>query len=184
MSNQDTRRDSPRGRDSDSRSQGTKSSTAMASDAYSKVSTLAGDAAEKAKDAVAGTASTLTQHAKSLLDRQVESGAEMVEHVAKAARRAADDLNGELPQVASLVRTAADRIDEFAHELEHKSVDDLARTAAEFARRQPAVVFGLGALLGFFAFRAFKTAPRSIQSPPIAPTQHDGGRRASEVHGA
>lgn len=190
MSNQETGRESPRGlRESGSQTtsgQSSKSATATAADAYSKVSSVAGDAADKAKDVVSSTASTLTRQAKSMLDHQVDGGAEKVEQFAGAVRRAANELDRDLPQIAGLVRTAADRVDDFAHQMKEQSVDDIAKAAADFTRRQPALVFGLGALLGFFAFRTFKSAPtqQSVQAPPIVPTHQEGDTRtASQFHG-
>jgi hypothetical protein len=57
------------------------------------------------------------------------------------------------------VRTAADRLDSFSDDIRDQSVDDLLRTASDFTRRQPAFVFGLASLTGFFLFRALKAKP-------------------------
>jgi hypothetical protein len=85
-----------------------------ASDALSSATSIASDAASKAKQAASETAATVTGEVKTLLDRQVSSGADMVGHVAGAVKRAAHELDHNAPQLAGLVRTAADRMDSSA----------------------------------------------------------------------
>jgi hypothetical protein len=71
---------------------------------------------------------------------------------------------------ADLVRSFATRVDGYAEGLQDQTVDQLARAASDYTRRQPALVFGLAALAGFFAFRTMKSA-QSVTSPPIQPGQ-------------
>ncbi len=178
MSNQDFGRDSPaNNRDRDSLGQRT---AKTASDALSSASNMAGEAATKAKQAVSDTAATVSEQAKQLLNRQVGSGADMVGHLAGAVKRAAQELDRDAPQLAGLVRTAGERMNGYADDLRDQSVEQLVRTASDFTRRQPALVFGLAALVGFFALRTVKSTPSSVSSPPIQPT-HPG--RPSEYHG-
>ena len=178
MSNQDFGRNSAAGhRDHVGSGQQT---AKTASDALSSVSSMAGDVATKAQQAVSDTADTVTEQVKGLLDRQVGRGADMVGHVAGAMRRVAQELDRDAPQLAGLVRTAGDRMDGYAEDLQDQSVEQLMRTASAFTRRQPAMVFGLAALAGFLALRTLKSAPSSVTSPPIQPS-HPG--RASGSHG-
>ena len=101
---------------------------------------------------------------KELLDSQLASGVEMVGHLGSfCAQRAADDLNRNAPQLAGLVRGVADRIEGYADNMRDQSVDELFRSASNFTRRQPALVFGLAALAGFFAFRTIKSTPLPTQ---------------------
>jgi hypothetical protein len=59
--------------------------------------------------------------------------------------------------------------------MENQTVDQLTKSASDYTRRQPALVFGLAALAGFFAFRTFKNA-QSVSAPPIQPTDvHHSG---------
>ena len=143
-----------------------------ASDAFSNASAIAGDAASKAKEAASETAATVAGQVKELLDRQVGTGADVVGHVAGAVKRAAQELDRDVPQLAGLVRTAADQIDGYADGLRGQSVEQLVRAASDFTRRQPAMVFGLAAVAGFFALRVLKSTPSSVSSPPIQPTHH------------
>jgi ElaB/YqjD/DUF883 family membrane-anchored ribosome-binding protein len=92
------------------------------------------------------------------LEQQVVKGAKVVSNVANSARRAADELETDTPQLADLMRGMADRLQGYSRNLENQSVTDIYQTASDFTRRQPAVVFGLAALAGFFALRTFKSS--------------------------
>jgi ABC-type transporter Mla subunit MlaD len=134
------------------------------SDAVSQVSDAAQSATSTAKKKAASeAASTITDQVKELLDSQLASGVEMVGHLGSSAQRAADDLNRNAPQLAGLVRGVADRIEGYADDMRDQSVDELFRSASNFTRRQPALVFGLAALAGFFAFRTIKSTPLPTQ---------------------
>ena len=118
-----------------------------------------------AKKAASEVASSIGGHVKELLDTQLGSGADIIGQLGSSAKRAAEDLQQNAPQLAGLVRGVADRIEGYADDLRDQSVDDVLRSASNFTRRQPALVFGLAALAGFFALRTLKsTAPRS--QPP------------------
>jgi hypothetical protein len=148
---------------------------AAAGDAFFKASDMARDAGEKAKRAASDTASSLTDSVVGLLNEQIGSGAEAAGRLAKAMRLAADDLSKESPLLAGVVRTAAGNVDHYASRMENQTVDQLTKTASDYTRRQPALVFGMAALAGFFAFRTFKNA-QSVSAPPIQPTDaHHGG---------
>jgi hypothetical protein len=88
----------------------------------------------------------------------------MMTNVAHSARRAADELETDAPQIAGLVRGVADRVEEYSHNLEHQSVTDIYEAASDFTRRQPAAVFGIAALAGFFALRTLKSSQTSSAS--------------------
>lgn len=146
-----------------------------ANDAFTSAASIASDAASKAKEAASETAASVTGQVKALLDNQVSSGADMVGHMAGAVKRAAQELDRNAPQLASVVRTAADRMDSYADGLRDQSVDQLVRAGSDFTRRQPAMVFGLAALAGFFALRILKSTPSAVASPPIQPSHDSGG---------
>ena len=111
-----------------------------------------------------GTVSTITSRVQDALDQQVAQGARVVNRVAKSARRAADELQNDAPQIAGLVRGLADRVEEYSRDLENRSVTDLYQAASDFTRRQPALVFGLAALAGFLALRTVKSSQTSSAS--------------------
>ena len=132
-----------------------------------------------AKRAASEAASTIGSHMKELLDNQLGSGADIIGQLGSSAHRAAEDLELNAPQLAGLVRGVADRMEGYAEDLRDQSVDELFRSASNFTRRQPALVFGLAALAGFFALRTLKsTSPRPQSS-------RGQGRSAwGEYHGA
>jgi hypothetical protein len=145
---------------------------AAAGDTFFKASDMARDAGQKAKRAASDTASSMTDGVMGLLNEQIGTGAQSAGRLADAMRLAADDLSKESPLLAGIVRTVAGNVDNYASGLENQTVDGLTRTASDYTRRQPALVFGLAALAGFFAFRTFKNA-QSVSAPPIQSTnQH------------
>lgn len=142
-----------------------------ASDAFAKASDMARDTSAKAKRAASETASSVTQNVRDAIDQQLGTGADMAGHFAHAMRLAADDLNREAPMLAGLVYGFANTVESHADRLQQQTVDQLLRSASDLTRRQPALVFGLAALAGFFAFRTLKSTP-GIVSPPIQPTHN------------
>lgn len=143
---------------------------AAANDAFSKASDAVRDTAEKAKQAASTTASTVADQVKELLDRQIGNGAKMAGHFANSARLAADDLNQQSPLMGGLVHTLADKIEYYADDLQDQTVEQLTRTASDFTRRQPALVFGLAAIAGFFVFRTVRSG-HAMPTPSIQPTR-------------
>ena len=140
-----------------------------ASDAFAKVSDVARDAGSKAREAASETAFTMTEQVKELLDRQIGNGASVAGHFANSAKLAADDLDRNSPLLAGMVRSLARKVEGYADEFQDQTVDHLTRTASDFTRKQPALVFGLAALAGFFIFRTMKSAPGTTASPSIQP---------------
>jgi uncharacterized protein YjbJ (UPF0337 family) len=182
MANQDFGSDAARGTRSGAQGTGKKNAGGAAGDAMSAVSGAAQQAADQAKQTASEVASRVTTQVKELLDRQVETGADMVGHFAHSAKCAADDLDQNAPQLAGLVRVVADRIDGYADDLRDQSVDQLLRAATDLTRRQPALVFGMAALAGFFIFRTIKSSP-AMSSPSIQPGR-DARRNGAKRHDA
>ena len=104
-----------------------------------------------------------------MLDRQIGNGASVAGHFASSAKLAADDLDRNSPLLAGMVRSLASKVEDYADEFQDQTVDHLTRTASDFTRKQPALVFGLAALAGFFIFRTMKSAPGTTASPSIQP---------------
>src|SRR4051812_48522671 len=103
-----------------------------ATDVLSSASSLAEEAAGKVKQVASDTTATVTGEVKSLLDRQVSGGAEMLSLFARSAKRSADDLDHDAPQIAGLVRTVAAQMDSAARGLKDQSIDRMWQTAADF----------------------------------------------------
>jgi hypothetical protein len=145
-------------------------------EAFTKASDTARDAAAKAKRAAGDAASTMSDHVMDLLNDQIGVGAQSANHFASSMRIAADDLEQESPMLAGLVRGFAHNVGHYGDRLEDQTVEQLVKSASDLTRRQPALVFGLAALAGFFAFRTFKAASDSpVSSPSIQPARNPAG---------
>ena len=132
---------------------------AKAGEAVSKLADVAQQAGTQAKEAASSLASDANDRAKGFLTQQVASGADLAGHVADSVRSAADSLDRSAPQLANFVRSAAERVEEFSDDMRGKSAEELMRTASDFTRRQPALVFGLASLAGFVLLRVLKSNP-------------------------
>jgi hypothetical protein len=128
-------------------------------DVAQQAGSVAQQAGSQAKQTASSLASDANQKAKGFLNQRVASGADLAGHVADSARCAADNLDQNAPQLADLVRGAAKSVEEFSRDLRGQTVEDLVRTASDFTRRQPAVVFGFASLAGFLLFRVLKSNP-------------------------
>jgi ElaB/YqjD/DUF883 family membrane-anchored ribosome-binding protein len=146
----------------------------MARETVSKLGDTAQEFGTQAKQAATSLASEANENIKGVLNQKVGMGADMIGHVAESVRAAADNLKQNSPQLAGLVRGAADKIDEFASSTRDKTVEELFETASDFARRQPAVVFGAAAAAGFLLFRILKVAPSNGASQGASVRGPDG----------
>ena len=142
-----------------------------ASDSFAKASDTATDMAAKAKAAAADAAATMSDQVIGVLNDQLGVGAKSANRFASSMRGAAHDLDQDNPMLAGLVRGFAHNVDRYAERLQDQTVEQLVKDTSDLTRRQPALVFGLAALAGFFAFRTFKSAAAGpVTSPPIQPT--------------
>jgi hypothetical protein len=155
---------------------------AKGAEAASKGADAASQASGQAKQAALSLASDATKQAKGFLNMQVGAGADMVDQVVESARAAAESLDQNAPQLAGLVRNAADRAEAFSQDLREQTVEDLIRMASDFTRKQPALVFGLASLAGFLAFRVIKSSPPE-SSMEQGPTRDRFRGRAGQSHG-
>jgi hypothetical protein len=128
----------------------------MASQAKAKLNEVAQQAGSQAKEAMTSLSSQATTTVKDVLNQQVNAGADVASHVAESVKRAADNLDQNLPQLAGLARGAAAKLEELSAEARNKSVDELFQNGSDFARRKPALVFGAAAVFGFALFRILK----------------------------
>jgi ElaB/YqjD/DUF883 family membrane-anchored ribosome-binding protein len=135
-----------------------------AGDALSKINDVAQSAGQQAKATAMSLASEANEKAKGVLSQQITAGAEWVGFVADATKAAADSLDRNAPKLSGLVRETAQKVERFSRDVKDQSVEELYRSASDFTRRQPALVFGSAALFGFFLFRLLKTESRSASS--------------------
>jgi hypothetical protein len=136
---------------------------AKAGEAVSKLAEAAQQAGNQAKETASSIASDANQRASGFLNQKVTSSADFVGYVANSARCAADNLDSNAPQMAGLVRNAASKLEGISDDIRGQTVEQLVRTASDMTRRQPALVFGLASLAGFFLFRVLKSG--SAETP-------------------
>jgi len=134
------------------------------------------------KQSAAASARTMASQVQEVLDLQVAKGARIVSNVAHSARRASEDLESDTPQIAGLVRGMADRLEDYSHNLEQQSVTDIYEAASNFTRRQPALVFGMAALAGFFTLRTLRSSQTG--SAPESMGRRGSELRREEFHGS
>lgn len=140
-----------------------------ASDVFASVSGTARDSGAKVKETVSETANAVTGHFKDMLDKQMGNHISAVGLLAGSVKRAAGEIEQKSPLAAGFVRSLAGKVEEFAETYEDETVEQLVRSASDFTRRQPALVFGLAAFAGFLMFRTIKNAPVTTHSPSIQP---------------
>ena len=145
-----------------------------AGDAAKNVGAKASSAAQDINDQAAGLlgkAKTMASNAggkvSEALEDQKASGAERVKGISGAIRRAADELEEELPPAATYIRRAADEIDAMADAVQRRDVRQLVGDVQSFARRQPAAFLGATVLGGFAIMRLLK-APTPVHDASAA----------------
>jgi ElaB/YqjD/DUF883 family membrane-anchored ribosome-binding protein len=143
---------------------GGKDLRAKAGNAVSKINDATQAAGQQAKAAATSLASEANEKAKGVLNGQIAAGAEWVGYVAQATKAAADSLDRNAPKLSGLVRETAKKVERFSRDVKDQSVEELYQSASDFTRKQPALVFGSAALLGFFFFRLLKADPRGASA--------------------
>jgi hypothetical protein len=114
--------------------------------------------AERARMRVEATIEPIKDKAKEFAEAGKQGGADKIGGVAAAVRRAAGDLEADLPRAAGYVRQAADTMERASATLRERSLDELVASVGRFARCQPAAFFGAAVLAGFALSRFIKSS--------------------------
>ncbi len=133
-----------------------KGAGAKATSATHDAGDKAADLLETAKDEARSKASDATGKVNDALEDRKAAGSERVKSIAGAIRRAADELEGEIPPAATYIRRAADEIETMADSVQRRDVRQLLGDVQSFARRQPAAFLGATVLGGFAVMRLLK----------------------------
>ena len=126
-----------------------------------KASSLLGNA----KDSAKSMASNVGGKASDALEGQKAAGVDKVKGISGAIRRAADELEGELPPAATYIRRAADEIDAMTDAVQRRDVRQILSDVQGFAKRQPAAFLGVTVLGGFAVMRLLRTPTSSHGAP-------------------
>jgi hypothetical protein len=154
------------------------SSPKTAGEAASELAEHAREAGSELKDTAASLASEAGAKAMGLMNQQFAVGADFVNDVAKSVRAAADNLASNAPQLASLVRNGADKVEEFSEGLRDQTGEELLRSASDLVRRKPALVFSAAAACGFVLFRVFKAGSSASTN---SRQDHSAGRNRGQM---
>lgn len=117
----------------------------------------AGRAADEAKGAASSIAEQARARLNDMLRQQKAAGADRIAGVAQAAHSAAVDLDKTNPQMARLVRTAAENVDKIADDVRSRDIGQVFSSLADFGRKQPVAFFGGAVLAGFVLSRFLKS---------------------------
>ncbi|MFC5067240.1 hypothetical protein [Flaviflagellibacter deserti] len=115
-------------------------------------------AARDARSDVSSLADDVKHRARDYANESIGAGADRLDSIAGAVRRAADDLEQQSPQIAGYVRGAAESVERFTSSVRQRNVDDLIHDARDFTRRNPALVFGGAVLAGVVLSRFLKSS--------------------------
>ncbi len=118
------------------------------------------DSATDLLDTAKGVASNTGDRIKDVVVTQKDAGADRIRGVASVIRRAADDLEEDVPLAAPYIRRAAEEIDDFASALKTQSLSEIVGSIEGFAHRQPAAFLGIAAFAGFAVVRLMKAPVR------------------------
>ena len=120
--------------------------------------------AESAKGKLGEIGAPVKDKAMEVATQQKDAAAGQIQAAARAVHGAARELESAMPQCAGYINEFGQRLDEFASDIRNDSVDDLLGKLAEFARNQPALLFGGALLTGFALSRFVKSSAQPISA--------------------
>jgi hypothetical protein len=120
------------------------------------------------KQSAREAAASVRDKAEQEANRRKDDGAERLHLVARAAERAAEELDQRMPLAAKYVRRTAKQVEDFSESLAQRSFEDIAREFSSLARARPGLVLGAGALAGFALTRFLKNAS-FVRTDPEGP---------------
>jgi ElaB/YqjD/DUF883 family membrane-anchored ribosome-binding protein len=142
---------------------------AQAGAALSKVSEAAQQAGSHLKEAATLLSTNPGEKAKGFIDQQVASGADFLGYIGSSARVAADTLHPDAPQLAGLVRGMATSVTDLSDTVRGQSSEELLKTASDYVRQNPALVFSAAAACGFALARLVQGGAWSGARPNVRP---------------
>jgi hypothetical protein len=132
---------------------------------------------ERVQDVAVQAKEQTRDQLKSQIDTRTTQAGEQVSSTARAFRKAGDQLRQEgNDRAAELIDAVADRSERLGAYLSRTDGDGLLNDVEDFARRQPWLVAGAGALAGFMASRFVKATSgnryqtRASQRYAVQPT--------------
>jgi len=116
------------------------------------------EAGQEAGQSVGVLAERATNLGFQQADKARAGAADTLQQVTQSIRRVSTDLEGEQPQIAGVVSTAAEQADRVADYLRTTDAREILYTVENLARRQPLIFLGGAFLLGAAVSRFIKAA--------------------------
>ena len=120
-----------------------------------------------------GMASKAGEKIMDTAERQKAMGADYVDGIAEAVRRAAGAFEGEVPQAAQYIRYAADQMESLSDSFRRRDLSQMMSDVQSFARRQPTAFLGLSFVAGFAAIRFLRSGASNGSMPSGASRWQD-----------
>lgn len=136
---------------------------------------------EQVQQGAASLKDTVTQQATGQLEGQKEAATGGLQNVARAFRQTSDQLRDQDQEtVARYLDRATAQVEQFSAYLGRRDLQQMARDAEQFARREPALFLGGAIALGLFASRFFKSSQAASTQGTNAPGK---GQQRSDWRG-
>lgn len=104
---------------------------------------------EQVGDLAHAVGGVVRKKAEEIADRSRETGAKLASGLGEKAGVVADRIEEKSPSLAQHVRDTADKVNQFADELNDKKAADLLQSAMDFGRAHPFMMLAGAALVGF-----------------------------------
>lgn len=112
-----------------------------------------------------GMASKAGEKIMDTAEKQKAVGADYVDGIAEAVRRAAGEFEGQVPQAAQYIRYAADQMESMSDSFRRRDISQMMQDVQSFARRQPTAFLGISFLAGFAAVRFLRSGSSGSSMP-------------------
>lgn len=125
-----------------------------------------GEAASNSENATSSVKELASKAADKLMNtaqEQKQAGAEFMVGMAGAVRRAAGEFDGQMPEAARYIRSAADQLTNLSDAFRRRDIGQMVADVESFARRQPTAFLGLSFFAGFAAVRFLRSSASSAR---------------------
>ena len=95
---------------------------------------------------------------------QKDAGADQMRLLARAMQGASQAVEGDVPQFAGYMKDLSAKLDQAADDVQERELGELGQAASDFAKRNPALVFGGAIVAGLSLARFLKSSGQSSSS--------------------
>jgi len=141
-----------------------------ADDVAEQVKKSADQVMTAAKETVQELAEPLKDKALDMAKEQKDAGADHLRMLARAMDSASQAVQGDVPQLANYIKTLSGKLEQVSSDIRDQELDQLGQTASDFAKRNPALVFGGAMLAGIALTRFLKSSSQPSTSMPRSTT--------------